>query len=218
VSAPEFSLGHRIRRDRRADALVVGCAPGDDGPVLAGGAEDVAAAFGEDGSLVELLALAGASGKADEVVKCRAGARSRPPLLVGVGLGPIKKNGAHEPRHGERRRREAGQASLRAAAGPWPAPVGWSHAVPAGPGGRREGSLLGRTVHAVQEQRRRQGPVAEFGLLSDKADGRGHSDAGRAVAVRGRGTTARNLITRRRTTCPGQLRDRGRPTSARPRG
>ncbi|MDT7775315.1 MAG: hypothetical protein QOC67_4239, partial [Pseudonocardiales bacterium] len=41
MSAPEFSLVTGSAATAEADALIVGLRTGDDGPVLAGGAEDV---------------------------------------------------------------------------------------------------------------------------------------------------------------------------------
>jgi leucyl aminopeptidase len=70
-----------------ADAVVIGLLPATEGdaPRLAPGAEDVDAAF--DGELAALLALAGASGKADEVTKVPTRGTITAPLLVAVGLG-----------------------------------------------------------------------------------------------------------------------------------
>ncbi|GAA1849711.1 leucyl aminopeptidase [Pseudonocardia ailaonensis] len=70
------------------DAVVVGLVPGDSGesgPVLAPGAELVDAGF--DGGLAALLATAGATGKAEEVVRLPSRGAVRAPLVVGVGLG-----------------------------------------------------------------------------------------------------------------------------------
>ena len=67
------------------DAVVVGLRPGDDGPSLAPGAESVDAAF--DGELAALLAVVGATGKAEEVVKLPARGALTAPLVVAVGLG-----------------------------------------------------------------------------------------------------------------------------------
>ena len=70
-----------------ADAVVIGLVSGDGDapPRLAPGADELDAAFG--GQLAELLAMAGATGKADEVVKLPTRGALTAPLLVAVGLG-----------------------------------------------------------------------------------------------------------------------------------
>ncbi|GAA2872020.1 leucyl aminopeptidase [Pseudonocardia halophobica] len=86
-----------------ADVLVVGLLPGANGngegsngngaePVLAPGAEEIDAAF--DGTLAGLLALAGATGKVEEVVKLPSRGAVGSPLVVGVGLGKPDESGA----------------------------------------------------------------------------------------------------------------------------
>ncbi|MDN5933598.1 MAG: leucyl aminopeptidase, partial [Pseudonocardia sp.] len=71
------------------DAVIVGLSTGEStgngGPVLAVGGAEVDAAF--DGGLAALLAVAGATGKADEVVKVPTRGALAAPLLVAVGLG-----------------------------------------------------------------------------------------------------------------------------------
>ena len=81
-----------------ADALVVGVLParadadGEKGsPRLAPGAAAVDAAF--DGELAALLALAGATGRADEVVRIPTRGTVTAPLVVAVGLGPAGDDG-----------------------------------------------------------------------------------------------------------------------------
>ncbi|HEX5810812.1 MAG TPA: M17 family peptidase N-terminal domain-containing protein, partial [Pseudonocardia sp.] len=100
-----------------ADALVVGVLPAradDDGekgsPRLAPGAAAVDAAF--DGELASLLALAGATGRADEIVRIPTRGTVTAPLLVAVGLGPTGDDGPS----GEQLRRASG-AAARALAG-----------------------------------------------------------------------------------------------------
>ncbi|HEY4421605.1 MAG TPA: M17 family peptidase N-terminal domain-containing protein, partial [Pseudonocardia sp.] len=98
------------------DAVVVGLLPaggGDDStPRLAPGAEDVGAAF-RDADLPALLAIAGASGKADEVVKLPTRGAITAPLLVAVGLGDPEANGAP----GAEAVRRASGSAARALAG-----------------------------------------------------------------------------------------------------
>lgn len=69
------------------DAVVVGLLPAGEGqpPRLAPGTSELDAAF--DGELVSLLATAGATGKAEEVVRIPTRGALGAPLLVGVGLG-----------------------------------------------------------------------------------------------------------------------------------
>jgi leucyl aminopeptidase len=205
VSAPEFSLVTGSAATAEADALVVGLRTGEDGPVLAGGAEDVAAAFGEDGSLVELLALAGASGKADEVVKLPSRGAVAAPLLVGVGLGPAKQD-ATEAAVAEQIRRASGSAA-RALAGTGRVVSTLSRLDLAA---AAEGSLLGAySFTQYKSNGAGKAPVAEFGLLSDKADDADTATLARAVAIAGAVTTARNLInTPPNDLFPGSFADR----------
>ena len=93
-----------------ADAVVLGVLPGaDDGPPrLAAGTEDLDAAF--DGELAALLAVAGAAGKADEVVKLPTRGATTAPLLVAVGLGKPGEDGAPSA---EQVRRASGAAAKR---------------------------------------------------------------------------------------------------------
>jgi len=110
VITPKLTLTDAaVTTTAAVDALVVGTVQGADGPRLAPGSEDVAAAF--DGGLVELLTLLGASGKADEVVKLPTRGTIAAPLLVATGLGKVET----EPT-AEQVRRAAG-AAARALAG-----------------------------------------------------------------------------------------------------
>ena len=100
-----------------ADAVVVGVLPArsDDGsekaaPRLAPGAAAVDAAF--DGELAGLLALAGATGRADEVVRIPTRGTITARVVVGVGLGAAGDDGPSA----EQLRRASG-AAARALAG-----------------------------------------------------------------------------------------------------
>ncbi|MDN5858594.1 MAG: leucyl aminopeptidase, partial [Pseudonocardia sp.] len=98
------------------DAVVVGLLQEEPGPVLAEGAADIDAAFG-DGRLLALLSAVGATGKADEVVKIPTAGAITAPLLVAVGLGKAGPGEAGEqPVPAERVRRASG-AAARALAG-----------------------------------------------------------------------------------------------------
>ena len=93
----------------KADAVVVGVSQGPKGPVLAPGAEAVAAAFGRD--LLPTLKALGATGKAEEVVRFASLGALAAPVVVAVGLGESVKALPHE-----RLRRAAG-AAVRSLAG-----------------------------------------------------------------------------------------------------
>ena len=100
-----------------ADAVVVGVLPARSdedsektAPRLAPGAAAVDAAF--DGELAALLAVAGATGRADEVVKIPSRGTITAPLVVAVGLGPPGDDGPSA----EQLRRASG-AAARALAG-----------------------------------------------------------------------------------------------------
>ncbi|MCW0216084.1 MAG: leucyl aminopeptidase [Pseudonocardia sp.] len=97
-----------------ADAVIVGLLPGEEGghPVLAAGAEEIDAAF--DGGLAALLDLAGASGKAEEVVRLPSRGAVAAQLVVGVGLGAPDGDG-EDP--GADQVRRASGAVARALAG-----------------------------------------------------------------------------------------------------
>lgn len=84
-----YTLRNASPAKTRAEAVVVGVVPGDDGAAggagLAPGGEDVAKAYGR--KLRGLLATLGVTGRAGEVVKVPTGGTIGSPLLVLVGLG-----------------------------------------------------------------------------------------------------------------------------------
>ncbi|HEY0573363.1 MAG TPA: leucyl aminopeptidase [Pseudonocardia sp.] len=188
MSAPEFSLVTGSAATAEADALIVGLRTGEDGPVLAGGAEDVDAAF--DGTLLELLTLAGASGKADDVVKFPTRGAVTAPLLVGVGLGRAP---ADAPAGGEAEQvRRASGAAARALAGTGRVVSTLSRLDLAA---ATEGSLLGAYAFTTYKTNGAgKEPVAQFDQLVDKSDDDTTAALARAVAVAGAVRTARNLI------------------------
>ena len=160
-----------------ADALVVGVLPAradDDGekgaPRLAPGAAAVDAAF--DGELASLLALAGATGSADEIVRIPTRGTVTAPLLVAVGLGPAGDDGPSA----EQVRRASG-AAARALAGTdhavttlsWPG----ADAVAA----TAEGSLLGAYAFTEYKSARGRTPVRRV----DPHHGRRRGRRGRAA-------------------------------------
>jgi leucyl aminopeptidase len=190
VATPEFSLVTGPAARVEADALIIGLAKGADGPTLAGGAEDVAAAFHEAGSdLLELLVLAGATGKADEVVKLPSQGALGAPLLVAVGLGApdVRPPGAEA----EQVRRASG-AAARALAGTRRAVTTLSAIDLAA---ACEGSALGGyTFTAYKSNGAEREPLAEVALLVEKDDDETTEMLRRAVAIAGAVRTARDLI------------------------
>jgi leucyl aminopeptidase len=171
-----------------ADAVVIGLiaeeGAADSGapPRLAPGAEEVDAAF--DGQLAALLTVAGATGKADEIVKLPTRGTITAPLLVAVGLGKVKN--AVRP---EQVRRASG-AAARALAGV-------DHAVSTlgriDLAAAAEGSSLGGyTFTAYRTNGNRKAPLARLGLATDAGDAAQVVASAAAVgeAVR----TARDLV------------------------
>jgi leucyl aminopeptidase len=102
VTAPKLALTDSDLVALAVDVVVVGTVQGPDGLELAPGADAIAAAF--DGELLTTLAVLGATGKAEEVVKAPTGGKLAAPLLVAVGLGKPEVTG-------EQVRRAAGAAA-----------------------------------------------------------------------------------------------------------
>jgi leucyl aminopeptidase len=170
-----------------ADAVVIGVLPadGDDqGVRLAPGADELDAAF--DGGLAALLTVAGATGKADEVVKVPTRGAVPAPLLVAAGLGGPGAGGAPTA---EQVRKAAG-AAARALAGT-------THAVSTlgrlDLAAAAEGTLLGSyTFTAYRSNGGGRPPVARVDLLSGDADAA--TTLRTAVAVATAVRTARDLV------------------------
>ncbi|WP_219418685.1 leucyl aminopeptidase [Pseudonocardia nigra] len=172
-----------------ADAVVIGVLPpsqGGDAPRLAPGADEVAAAFDGDAGLIGLLAVAGATGKADEVVKVPTRGSLTAPLLVAVGMGKPDADGAPAA---EQVRRAAGAAAR--------ALTGIGHALSTlgrvDLAAAAEGTLLGAySFTAYRTNGNGKAPVGRVGLVADGADAeatlRTAAAIGRAVC------TARDLV------------------------
>ena len=167
-----------------ADAVVIGlvAAESDAPPQLAPGADELDAAF--DGQLSELLAVAGATGKADEVVKLPTRGTLRAPLLVAVGLG--KEGDGLRP---EQVRRASG-AAARALAGT-------DHAVSTlgriDLAAAAEGSLLGAYAFTTYRTNgNRKAPLARLSLATEAADA--DEVLRTAAAVSEAVRTARDLV------------------------
>ena len=182
--SPELSTVDGSPAAVDADAVVVGLVAeaGDGPPRLAEGADEIDAAF--EGQLAQLLAVAGATGKADEIVKLPTRGAIGAALVVAVGLGK-----APDGVRPEEVRRASG-AAARALAG---------HDQAVSTLGRldlaaaAEGSQLGAyTFTAYRTNGSRKPPLARLGLVTDAADAdqvlRAATAVGEAVAA------ARDLV------------------------
>jgi leucyl aminopeptidase len=173
------------------DAVVVGLLPATGEncePSLAPGADEVADAFGTgDSGLAALLAVAGATGKAEEVVKLPTRGAITAPLLVAVGLGEPDADGSPSA---EAVRRASG-AAARALAGTGSAvsTLGRINLAAAA-----EGTLLGAyTFTAYRSNGAGRAPVARVGLVGD-GDGDAEETVRTATAVATAVRTARDLV------------------------
>ncbi len=191
---PAFALVTGSAATADADTLIIGLRAGEDGPVLADGAGDVAEAFGtDDGGLLGLLTLAGASGKADEVVRLPTRGAVTAPLLVAVGLGAAPDQGEFTAAAvAEQVRRAAGAAS-RALAGTASAVSTLSRIDLAA---AAEGGLLGTyTFTAYKSGGNGKSPLGRLDLLAPEGDDTANrATLTRALAVGGAVRTARDLI------------------------
>jgi leucyl aminopeptidase len=168
------------------DAIVVGTVPGDGGVRLAAGAEEIDAAF--DGGLAELLAVLGARGKADEVIKLPTRGALGAPLLVATGLGAV--DGASGPT-GEQVRRAAG-AATRVLAGTSRALTTLSRIDLAA---AAEGAALGSYAFTVYRSGNGDAPLGQMDLSVPAAqDAAATRVLTQAVAVADAVAAARDLV------------------------
>jgi leucyl aminopeptidase len=171
------------------DAVVIGLLPAADegqaAPRLAPGTAEVAEAFGGDGELAALLAVLGATGKAEEVVKLPSRGSIAAPLLVGVGLGTPDEDG--RPRAEQVRRAAGAAARALAGTGRVVSTLGRLDLAAAA-----EGTLLGGyTFTAYRSNGAGRAPVERMGLCADGDPGDTlHVATAVATAVR----TARDLV------------------------
>jgi leucyl aminopeptidase len=107
-----LSLSSSPAASLKVDAVVIGVAKGPKGPVLAPGADAVAAAFGKQ--LLPALTGLGATGKAEQVTSLATLGATPAKVVVAVGLGEVPARGAGYD--AEVLRRAAG-AAVRALAG-----------------------------------------------------------------------------------------------------
>ena len=176
--------------DAEADAVVIGLLPAADAepggnahPRLAPGAAEVDAAF--DGELVALLALAGATGKADEIVKLPTRGVLAAALLVAVGLGKPGQDGS--PGADQVRRGAGSAARALAGTGRAVSTLGRIDLAAAA-----EGALLGAYTFSVYKATAGRAPVGRVDLLSDAEDAT--DVVRRAAAVATAVRTARDLV------------------------
>ncbi|MBL7500690.1 leucyl aminopeptidase [Frankia nepalensis] len=186
------------------DAVVIGTAAGDDGPVALGGVAELDAALG--GRLARVLADVGATGRAGEVVRFATLGAIQAGSVVAVGVGPLPAGGG--PVEHEALRRAAG-AATRALAGT--ARVATTLALAGGaatPEATRavaEGSLLGAysfDAFRTTSAKGRPAPVEQVVVLVDEADLATAADAvEHAVVVADAVRLVRDLV----NTPPGHL-------------
>ncbi|WP_052849420.1 leucyl aminopeptidase [Streptomyces avicenniae] len=191
----ELTLSNLSATSVPADAVVVGIARGESGPVLAPGpaaASAVDEAFG--GGLAAALATVGAKGDKEEITKLPVPEGVPAPLVVAVGLGDVPHGGdGYAP---ETLRRAAG-AATRALAGS-------DHAVLALPladddavAAVTEGALLGTYTFTAFRGRGHEGtaPLARITVLDPGAADATHAAAAeRALVVAEEVARTRDLI------------------------
>jgi leucyl aminopeptidase len=178
----------------RADALVVGVAKGDKGPVVAPGAESVDQAF--DGQLAAVLETLGAAGGEGEVTKLPTPSGVKAPVVLAVGLGALpEKDGAFSA---ETLRRAAGVAA-RALSGAKKAAFALPVEDAEDAGAIAEGVLLGAysfdAYKASAGKKDAKGPLGEAALLGGKPRDKAFKAAvERAVALTEELNRARDLV------------------------
>ncbi|MGH3837593.1 MAG: leucyl aminopeptidase [Pseudonocardiaceae bacterium] len=166
------------------DAVVVGTVSGEGGPLLAPGGEEVDAAF--DGGLADLLAVLGARGKADEVIKVPTRGAIGAPLLIATGLGAVDDQPT-----GEQVRRAAGAAAR--------ALSGTSHAVTTlsriDLAAAAEGAALGGYTFTAYRSQNGDGPLGRMDLSVPSARAAGaRQELTRAAAIAEAVAAARDLV------------------------
>ncbi|MGP3984391.1 leucyl aminopeptidase [Streptomyces sp. KR80] len=186
----------------RADAVVIGVAKGEKGPVVAPGAEDVDKAF--DGKLATVLETLGASGGEGEVTKLPSPSGFKAPVVLAVGLGDTPAKGE---RFGTEALRRASGAAARALAGSKKGAFALPVEDTADAAAVAEGALLG--AYAFNTYRNngdgnggngtkrddKKAPLAEITLLGGKPRDKAFKAAAeRASALAAEVNRARDLI------------------------
>ena len=184
MTSPTLRLTDAAVSTAAVDALVIGTVPGDEGAQLAEGAEEVDAAF--DGTLTELLAVLGARGKADEVIKVPTRGVVHAPLLIAVGLGAVESRPTSE-----QVRRAAG-AAARALSGTSRALTTLSRIDLTA---AAEGTALGSYVFTAYRSESGDGPLGRMDLSVPSAqDTTAQEELARASAVSEAVLAARDLV------------------------
>ncbi|MGH3882258.1 MAG: leucyl aminopeptidase [Pseudonocardiaceae bacterium] len=166
------------------DAVVVGTVSGEGGPLLAPGGEEVDAAF--DGGLADLLAVLGARGKADEVIKVPTRGAIGAPLLIATGLGAVDDQPT-----GEQVRRAAG-AAARALSGTSRAVTTLSRIDLAA---AAEGAALGAYTFTAYRSQKGDGPLGRMDLSVPSARAAGaRRELTRATSTAEAVAAARDLV------------------------
>ncbi|MGH3919992.1 MAG: leucyl aminopeptidase [Pseudonocardiaceae bacterium] len=166
------------------DAVVVGTVSGEGGPLLAPGGEEVDAAF--DGGLADLLAVLGARGKADEVIKVPTRGAIGAPLLIATGLGAVDDQPT-----GEQVRRAAG-AAARALSGTSRAVTTLSRIDLAA---AAEGAALGAYTFTAYRSQNGDGPLGRMDLSVPSARAAGaRRELTRATSTAEAVAAARDLV------------------------
>ncbi|MFG2245611.1 leucyl aminopeptidase [Spirillospora sp. NPDC048823] len=170
------------------DAIVVGVAPAEAGPVPAAGAEDLDRAL--DGRLTEALGALGATGKAGEITKLPALGAVTAKVIVAAGLG--------ETPSAENVRRAAG-AAVRSLAGTARVAVALPGLSAGGSAEDVEAVALGALLGAYSFDSYRTGdqhksPVEEILLVSSAAPGGAEAAVERARTLAASVTLVRDLV------------------------
>jgi len=184
VTTPTLRLTDGSVTTATVDALVVGTMSGEGGLQLLPGSAEVDAAF--DGALSDLLAMLGARGKADEVIKVPTRGAISAPLLIATGLGEVDGQPTSE-----QVRRAAGAAS-RALSGTARAVTTLSRIDLAA---AAEGTALGSYAFTAYRSRNGDGPLGQMDLsVPSASDAGATADLARAIAVAEAVAAARDLV------------------------
>ncbi|HWM04964.1 MAG TPA: leucyl aminopeptidase [Actinophytocola sp.] len=184
MTTPTLGLTDASVTTATVDAVVVGTVPGEEGPQLAQGSEEVDAAF--DGALTDLLAVLGARGKAEEVIKVPTRGAIGAPLLIATGLGAVDDQPT-----GEQVRRAAG-AAARALSGTSRAVTTLSRIDLAA---AAEGAALGGYAFTAYRSQNGDGPLGRMDLsVSSTHAASARQELARATAVAEAVAAARDLV------------------------
>ncbi|WP_062211747.1 leucyl aminopeptidase [Streptomyces sp. NBRC 109706] len=180
-----------------ADAVVIGVAKGESGPVLAAGSTPAAAVdAATGGTLAATLKTLGAKGGENEVTRIASPDGVAAPLVLAVGLGAVPdKGGAFDP---ETLRRAAG-AAARALAGSAHAAFALPVADVAAVAAVSEGALLGAYAFTAFRGREFDGadsaPLSQVTVLDEGAADDAHTRAAqRALVLAEEVGRARDLV------------------------